>query len=87
MSGIEVAGLAISVLPLLVELVKLYSAILRRAHTFRHYSKAIKSLSTQLDTQNGLFMNDIRLLLLFVEDEDVVESMLMRAINVGPVMN
>jgi hypothetical protein len=76
MSGIEIAGLAIGVLPLLVELVKSYSAILRRAHTFRHYGKAVKSLSTQLDTQNGLFMNEIRLLLLCVEDEAVVESML-----------
>jgi hypothetical protein len=76
MSGIEIAGLAIGVLPLLVELVKSYSAILRRAHTFRHYGKAVKSLSTQLDTQNGLFMNEIRLLFLCVEDEAVVESML-----------
>ena len=76
MSGIEIAGLAIGVLPLLVELVKSYSAMLRRAHTFRHYGKAVKSLSTQLDTQNGLFLNDIRLLLLCVEDEAVVESML-----------
>lgn len=76
MSGIEIAGLAIGVLPLLVELVKSYSAIMRRAHTFRHYGKTVKSLSTQLDTQNGLFMNEIRLLLLCVEDEAVVESML-----------
>jgi hypothetical protein len=81
MSGIEIAGLAIGVLPLLVELVKSYSAILRRAHTFRHYAKAIKSLSTQLDTQNGLFMNEIRLLLMCVEDETVVESMLADASN------
>lgn len=76
MSGIEIAGLAVGVLPLLVELVKSYSAMLRRAHTFRHYGKAVKSLSIQLDTQNGLFMNEIRLLLLCVGDEAVVESML-----------
>ena len=76
MSGIEIAGLAVGVLPLLVELVKSYSAMLRRAHTFRHHGKAVKSLSIQLDTQNGLFMNEIRLLLLCVGDEAVVESML-----------
>lgn len=76
MSGIEIAGLVIGVLPLLVELVKSYSAISRRAHVLRHYGKAVKSLSTQLETQNGLFMNEIRLLLLCVEEENVIEDML-----------
>lgn len=50
MSGIEIAGLALAVLPLLVELVNSYPAISRMAHTFRHYDKAVKSLSIQLDT-------------------------------------
>ncbi|KAG9198183.1 hypothetical protein G6514_010399 [Epicoccum nigrum] len=76
MSGIEIAGLVTGVLPLLVELVKSYFAISRRAHTFRHYGKAVKSLSTQLYIQSGLFMNEVRLLLLCVEDEAVVEDML-----------
>ncbi|KAF2998007.1 hypothetical protein E8E13_007355 [Curvularia kusanoi] len=76
MSGIEIAGLVIGVLPLLVELVKSYSTISRRAHVLRHYGKTVKSLSTQLETQNGLFMNEIRLLLLCVEEENVVEEML-----------
>lgn len=50
MSGIEIAGLALAVLPLLVELVNSYPAISRMAHIFRHYDKAVKSLSIQLDT-------------------------------------
>lgn len=79
MSGIEIAGLALAVLPLIVELVKLYPTISRMAHTFRHYDKAVKSLSIQVDTQNGIFMNKIRLLLLSVADQTVVESMLTNA--------
>lgn len=76
MSGIEIAGLAFGILPLLVEIVKSYSTIMRKARTFRHYGKAVKSLSAQLETQNGIFLNEVRLLLLSVEEEKAIESML-----------
>ncbi|UPX11403.1 uncharacterized protein EKO05_0002009 [Ascochyta rabiei] len=76
MSGIEIAGLAFGILPLLVEIVKSYSTILRKARTFRHYGKTVKSISAQLDTQHGIFMNEVRLLLRSVEGEEAIEAML-----------
>lgn len=79
MSGIEIAGLAVGVLPILVELVKSYSTILRKARTLRHHGKVIRSLATQLDTQNGIFLNEVRLLLRSVEEENVIETMLENA--------
>ena len=76
MSGIEVAGLAFGVLPILIEVVKSYKDIAKRARTLRHYSKEIKSISEQLSVHNGIFLNEVRLLLRAVEAEEDVESML-----------
>lgn len=76
MSGIEVAGLVFGVLPLLIEAVKAYSSISDGFHTFRHYSREIKSSSVQLKVHNGIFLNECRLLLRLVEDEKGVKDML-----------
>lgn len=76
MSGIEIAGLAFGVLPILIELVKSYSTIAGGLHTFRHYSREVKSISLQLNVQNGIFLNHCRLLLRLVEDDKVAEDML-----------
>lgn len=76
MSGIEIAGLAFGVLPILIEVVKSYSTVSKKVHTLRHYSKEIKSISAQLKVHNGIFLNEVRLLLRSIEDEDEVESML-----------
>lgn len=76
MSGLEVGGLVVGILPLLIEAVKSYSTISRGFRTFRHYSKEIKTFSVQLKVQNGIFLNEIRLLLRLIEEEDAVEEML-----------
>lgn len=76
MSGIEVAGLAFGVLPILVEVVKSYKDVSKKIHTLRHHSKAVKSVSEQLKVQNGIFLNEIRLLLRCIESEEKVEAML-----------
>lgn len=76
MSGIEVVSLAFGVLPVLIEVVKSYSAISKRVRTLRHYSKEMKSISEQLRVHNGIFLNEVRLLLRLVEAEEEVESML-----------
>jgi hypothetical protein len=76
MSGIEVAGLAFGILPILIEIVKSYSTVADALHTFRHYSKEIKYISLQTNVQNGIFLNHCRLLLRLVEDDETTEDML-----------
>jgi hypothetical protein len=76
MSGIEVAGLAFGILPILIEVVKSYSTVADGLHTFRHYSKEVKYVSLQTNVQNGIFLNHCRLLLRLVEDDEVAEDML-----------
>jgi hypothetical protein len=79
MSGLEIAGLAFGILPILIEVIKSYSTISRKVHTLRHYSKEVKSISEQLKIHNGIFLNEVRLLLRSIEDEKEVESMLNEA--------
>jgi hypothetical protein len=79
MSGLEIAGLAFGILPVLIEVIKSYSTISRRIHTLRHYSKEVRSISEQLKIHNGIFLNEVRLLLRSIEDEKEVESMLNEA--------
>jgi hypothetical protein len=76
MSGLEIAGLAFGILPVLIEVIKSYSTISRKTHTLRHYSKEVRSISEQLKIHNGIFLNEVRLLLRSIEDEKEVESML-----------
>jgi hypothetical protein len=79
MSGLEIAGLAFGILPILIELVKSYSTISRKVHTLRHFSREVRSISEQLKIHKGIFLNEVRLLLRSIEDEKEVESMLNEA--------
>jgi hypothetical protein len=74
MSGIEVAGLIFGVLPILVEAVKAYSHVADALHTFRHYSREVKSVSLQLKVHKGIFLNHCRLLLRLVQAEDILDN-------------
>jgi hypothetical protein len=76
MSGIEVAGLVFGVLPILIQAVKAYGTVADGLHTFRHYSKEVKTISRQLGVCNGIFLNHCRLLLRLVEDGKAAEDML-----------
>jgi hypothetical protein len=76
MSGVEVAGLVFGVLPILFEAVRAYSTVSNGLHTFRHWSKEVKSIALRLKVHNGIFLNECRLLLRLVEDEQVTEDML-----------
>src|SRR5690349_8666010 len=76
MSGPEIAGLAVGILPILVKVVKSYSTVADGLHTFRHYSREVKVISLQLNVQNGIFLNHCRLLLRLVEDDKAAENML-----------
>jgi len=75
MSGIEVAGLVFGVLPILIETAKAYGTVADGLRTFRHYSREVKSISQRIDTQNGIFHNHCKLLLLLVEDKKAAEGM------------
>ncbi|KAF7571139.1 hypothetical protein PtrM4_111410 [Pyrenophora tritici-repentis] len=76
MSGIEVAGLVFGVLPILFEAVRAYSSVSNGLHTFRHWSKEVKSIALQLRVTDGIFLNECCLLLRLVEDEQAAEHML-----------
>lgn len=76
MSGVEVAGLVFGVLPIFIETIKAYSKVSDGLHTFRNYSKEVKSISRQFEVQYCIFLNHCRLLLRLVEDEKDVEVML-----------
>jgi hypothetical protein len=76
MSGIEVAGLVFGVLPVLIEVVKSYSTVCSGLRTFRHYSREVKSVFRRLDVHQCIFLNECRLLLRLIEDEQEVEAML-----------
>jgi hypothetical protein len=79
MSGLEIAGLAFGILPILIEVIKSYSTLSKKARTLRHYSKEVRSISEQLKIHNGIFLNEVRLLLRSIEDEKEVENMLNEA--------
>ncbi|KAF1828669.1 hypothetical protein BDW02DRAFT_511784, partial [Decorospora gaudefroyi] len=75
-SGVEVAGLVFGILPILFEAVRAYSTVSQDLHTFRHWSKEVKSVALQLKVHNGIFLNECRLLLRLAEDEHATEDML-----------
>jgi hypothetical protein len=76
MSGLEIAGVALGVLPILVEVVKSYSTVSKKLRTLRHCSREVKSIWERLKVHKGIFMNEVRLLLQLIEDEADVERML-----------
>lgn len=63
------------ILPLLIEAVKAYGTVADGLRTFKHYSREVKSISQRVDTQNGIFHNHCKLLLLLVEDKKAAEGM------------
>ncbi|KAH7116725.1 hypothetical protein B0J11DRAFT_442323 [Dendryphion nanum] len=76
MSGFEVASVFLGVLPLLIEAVKSYSSVSASLSTFRHYSREVKTVQRQLKVHHRIFLNECRLLLRLVEDEQGAKDML-----------
>lgn len=77
MSGIEVAGLAFGVLPVVIEIVKSYKTACERLHTFRTYSKAIQRIQLRFRTQESNFRNECRhLFRLIIEDGQEAQDIL-----------
>jgi hypothetical protein len=76
MSGIEVAGLAVGVVPILVEVVKSYSTVREKVRTFRHCTQEVKEISADFCVIQITFKNEVRWLLRAIQNEQQAKSIL-----------
>ncbi|KAL6720531.1 hypothetical protein ACLMJK_002455 [Lecanora helva] len=76
MSGVEAAGLALAVLPLLVATAEHYEQCLRPFERYKNFAKEVHRYQHRLALQKVIFRNQCRSLLEEVIDHDVVCSML-----------
>lgn len=63
MSGIEVAGLAIGVVPIFVEILKSYGTAKRRLKTLNRYVEVVSDIQLGFQVAAACFNNDCRLIL------------------------
>jgi len=75
MTGVEIAGLVLGVLPVLFATVGAYSKVHDSLHTFKHWSDEVLIVSKQLEVQKRLFFNECRLLLREAVDEEAAKNM------------
>ena len=76
MAGVEVAGLALAVLPLLFETVRSYSNVHDSLHTFRHWGSEVFAISFELRIQRDIFFNECRLILQEAVDAEAAKNMI-----------
>ena len=76
MSGAEVAGLFLGVLPVVIEAVKAYHTTCEKIQIFRHYSREVERIQKQFHVRQRMFLNECHLLLQLVVDDDVTKAML-----------
>ena len=76
MSGFEIVGVVLGVLPLIITAIEDYEKIVGPIITYRQYSKALKTFTTELNVQRDIFQNEcIWILSRFVDDHEL-EDML-----------
>ncbi|KAL8785152.1 MAG: hypothetical protein Q9195_008744, partial [Heterodermia aff. obscurata] len=76
MSGFEIVGVVLGVLPLIISTIEDYEKIVDPVVTFRKYSKALQTFTTELNVQRDIFQNEcIWILSRFVDGHDL-EAML-----------
>jgi hypothetical protein len=63
MSGLEIAGIVLGALPLIISALEHYANGVRTAKRFWRYKSVFEDLITQIDTQHGIFINTLELLL------------------------
>jgi hypothetical protein len=63
MSGLEIAGAVLGALPLIISALEHYATGVRTAKRFWRYKSVMEDLITQIDTQHGIFINTLELLL------------------------
>ena len=76
MSGFEVAGLALAVLPLLVSAAEHYDDCIRPILRYRKIVKDIQLFQRRLEVQQALFKNQCRIVLEGIVDHDAAVRML-----------
>ena len=76
MSGAEVVGLFLGVLPVVIEAVKAYHTTCEKIQIFRHYSREVERIQKQFCVRQRMFLNECHLLLQLVVDDDVTKAML-----------
>jgi len=67
----EVAGVVLGVLPLIVGTLRAYHSAHGKLYPFRDCSKALKRIQTIFDVRKQIFVNECRLLLQVVLEENV----------------
>lgn len=81
MSGAEVVGLVLGVLPLIVSAVENYEAAFRPFLTFSRYCNELRDFRTDFATQRQLFQNHCLILLASQIDSDEAEEILRSGAN------
>lgn len=73
MSGLEIAGLAFGVLPILFEVVKSYSVICDKIRIFRRCTQELGDILIEFKATRVVFLNEVRLLLGSIQNKKKTE--------------
>ncbi len=76
MSGFEIIGVVLGVLPLIITAIEDYEKIVGPIVTYRQYSKALKTFTTELNVQRDIFQNECIWILSRFVDGHELEDML-----------
>ena len=76
MSGFEIVGVVLGVLPLIISAIEDYEKIVDPVVTFRKYSKALQTFTTELNVQRDIFQNECIWILSRFVDGHELEAML-----------
>ena len=76
MAGLEAAGLALAVLPLVLSATKSYNDVLGPFLRYKRFAKEVKRYSKELDIQRTIFRNECRNLLEKIIEHNAASSML-----------
>lgn len=76
MSGLEIAGLSLAVLPVLMLAVQQYNKSLSPFNRYKRFAKEARSYFTELNVQRIIFRSQCRSLLKEIVDHDTTSSML-----------
>ena len=79
MSGIEIAGVTLALLPLLISAAENYDRCAAPFSRFKKFPKEAKRFLQELDIQKVIFHNQCRILLENVVDQDVAATMIQTA--------
>ncbi|KAL4799853.1 hypothetical protein BDV19DRAFT_354936 [Aspergillus venezuelensis] len=76
MSGVEIAGLALAVFPILVNQLDKYVRGIEKIKILRRYKHVVKDHSLSLETQGTIFLNSLERVLEGVADDDELQGVI-----------